>query len=314
MDVFFSFALFLDICSLDNNQMTQIVKRHQHRTRRAQKMFTKSSVTTLFLVCLASCLVGLCLATAKSAFTFRFYGGLVGQLVTSSTLGWESYVGDEKQLENAVQGGTYHSADEDSYAIHVCRVPVDGIVTTGYTKQQRQKMVCVVSMSGNVNTHHSFEILMNKGNGGKLTWQPWTKFVGSVPTGAVSASGGHVEEYYVARHREHKEHAEHDRHHHHLQHAQYGADFIIGRFDPKINLGKIVVSAPTMDREVVSSNIFFAERIYSKSCFLVFQEYEEGEILTETEPVRYELRQIKIDKWRRMTNRNLTLLGKYKPE
>jgi Protein of unknown function (DUF3421) len=248
--IFVCFFLFTDICSLDN-QMTQSVKRHQHRTRRAQKMFNPSSVTALFLVCLASCLVGLCLATAKSAFTFRVYGGLVGQLVTSSTLGWESYIGDEKQLENAVQGGTYHSADEDSYAIYVCRVPADGIVTTGYTKQQRQKMVCVVSMSGSVNTHHSFEILMNKGNGGKLTWQPWNKFVGSVPSGAVSASGGHVEDFYVARHREHKEHKDH--HHHHLQHAQYGADNIIGRFDPKINLGKILVSAPTMDREVVSS-------------------------------------------------------------
>lgn len=39
------------------------------------------------------------------------------------------------------------------------------------------------------------------------------------------------------------------------------------------------------------------------------QEYEDGQILVEAEPIRYELRDIKIDKWRTQIIRNLTLLG-----
>lgn len=77
-----------------------------------------------------------------------------------------------------------------SYPIHVCRALNDGIFTSGFSKQRQGKTVCIV-----VNTepkiHHNFDILLNKGHGGKLTWKPWNKFV-VIPTGAVSASGAHV--------------------------------------------------------------------------------------------------------------------------
>lgn len=39
------------------------------------------------------------------------------------------------------------------------------------------------------------------------------------------------------------------------------------------------------------------------------QEYDDGQILIEYEPIRYELRDIKIDKWRTHIVRNLTILG-----
>lgn len=39
------------------------------------------------------------------------------------------------------------------------------------------------------------------------------------------------------------------------------------------------------------------------------QEYEDGQILVEAEPIRYELRDIKTDKWRTQIFRNATLLG-----
>lgn len=39
------------------------------------------------------------------------------------------------------------------------------------------------------------------------------------------------------------------------------------------------------------------------------QEYEDGEILIESEPIRYELRDIKKDKWRTSITPNITILG-----
>jgi hypothetical protein len=63
-----------------------------------------------------------------------------------------------------------------------------------------------VSLAGSVNTHQSFEILVNKNNMGKLIWQPWkeqTMFgVIGVPKGAVNVNGEIVkqQQYYVARH------------------------------------------------------------------------------------------------------------------
>lgn len=40
-----------------------------------------------------------------------------------------------------------------------------------------------------------------------------------------------------------------------------------------------------------------------------FQEYEDGEVLVEHEPIRYELRDIKKDKWRTSYGRDLRVLG-----
>lgn len=42
---------------------------------------------------------------------------------------------------------------------------------------------------------------------------------------------------------------------------------------------------------------------------MLFQEYEDGEILVEAEPIRYELRDIKKDKWRTQITPNETVLG-----
>lgn len=65
-----------------------------------------------------------------------------------------------------------------------------------------------------------------------------------------------------------------------------GADYDIGRFDPKMGLGKVIVSDHNTKLE-----------------------YLDGEILVETEPHNYELRQIKINKWKNHKTHNLTLLG-----
>lgn len=46
-----------------------------------------------------------------------------------------------------------------------------------------------------------------------------------------------------------------------------------------------------------------------KNCSINFQEYEDGEVLVEHEPIRYELRDIKKDKWRTSYNRDTRVLG-----
>lgn len=89
------------------------------------------------------------------------------------------------------------------------------------------------------------------------------------------------DQYYVARTK-----PRHSDGGHHHSYYQNHVDFIVGRFDPEELLGRIFINVG--DREVA---------------------VDEGEILAETEPVRYELRDIKIDKWRRQDKVNATVLG-----
>lgn len=52
-----------------------------------------------------------------------------------------------------------------------------------------------------------------------------------------------------------------------------------------------------------------SHRFIATFCFVVAQEFEDGQILIEYEPIRYELRDIVIDKWRKHIVRNVTVLG-----
>lgn len=63
-------------------------------------------------------------------------------------------------------------------------------------------------------------------------------------------------------------------------------DYVVGRFDPDEFTGRVFINVG--DKEAAM---------------------DVGEILAETEPVRYELRDIKIDKWRRQDNVNATELA-----
>lgn len=73
---------------------------------------------------------------------------------------------------------------------------------------------------------------------------------------------------------------------HHHSHYQNHVDYIVGRFDPEVLLGRIFINVGDKEAAV-----------------------DDGEILCETEPVRYELRDIKVDKWRRQDKTNNTELG-----
>lgn len=145
----------------------------------------------MLLPILAFVIVGL-LSTTRAATNVVLLYSQTGQLVTSSTLGWQSYTGDVSQLSFAVVAGNFVS-DEENYIMYVCRGIIDGIYTTGQTQKHIKDTACIVSMHMEVHTHYKFDILINKGHGAKLTWKPWSKYTAAIPTGAVSAiSAGHV--------------------------------------------------------------------------------------------------------------------------
>lgn len=124
-------------------------------------------------------------ATTKSVFLYS----KVGQLVTSNTLEWQQFVGDQKQLENAVLAATLYTPEENK--MYVCRKTVEGVSVTGHTQKRGDRVVCLISMHMQQRTHEAFDILCNRG--AKITWSQWTKFSAVTPTGAVSASTvGHV--------------------------------------------------------------------------------------------------------------------------
>lgn len=140
------------------------------------------------LAILIQCCVLTIHATPKSVFLYS----KVGQLVTSNTLEWQSFMGDPKQMEFAVQAATYYTQAE-KYKMYVCRKTIEGVSVTGHTEKQDDRTICIISMHMEVRIHEAFDILYNKGHGAKITWKPWTIFSAVTPTGAVSASTvGHV--------------------------------------------------------------------------------------------------------------------------
>lgn len=209
-----------------------------------------------------------------SVLTYKNASTLLGQLVTSSTLVWETYdPKDTNQMQYAVEGGKYISEDEH-YPIYVCRVTIDGVPTSGHTEKVQQKHVCVAALSKR-NTNENFDVLMNKGHLGKIAWKPWRKFNVGVPVGAIRIG----DESYIGRHRAvHEVNAEGIETHR-------GADYNLGRLEA-VGLGKIKVVEDTREKY-----------------------YDEGELLVETEPYRYELRDIKLDRIRTNLRENSTELA-----
>lgn len=117
-----------------------------------------------------------------------------GQLVTSTTLEWQTFTADDKQLRFAVEAGHFVVDAETQYPMFVCRLNIDGLMTVGHTtKPADDRWACVVAIYTSVKNHFNFEILVNIGGGAKLKWQPWNTHITSTPRGAVSeVSTGHV--------------------------------------------------------------------------------------------------------------------------
>ncbi|XP_055624570.1 protein unzipped [Toxorhynchites rutilus septentrionalis] len=206
------------------------------------------------------------------------------QTMTSSTLAWEKFNGEKTQLQFAVH--TYNpdehphpkeliDSDQLMHESYVCRIQVEGIYCAGQTHMEDSSTICTASLQSDVRRHRTFEVLVNRGGGGKLKWQPWNKYRTEKFPGAVSASTGKVDDYYVARVK-----LEHHGHHH---------PFIVGNYDPLAKLGgRIYAPLPGAPDTM---------------------EYERGDILVEIEPVQYELRNIKLNKLRTVIKKNTTILG-----
>lgn len=192
-------------------------------------MKTPTINITNFLVLLIT-LIGLSSCTKKNAYMLQSYSGIIKQIVTSSTLAWETY-SDPARLEYAVVGGEFISENEnESYKLYVCRAESQGIIGTGNTKREGDRTVCVVSLYTNIKAHHAFEILINAGNLAKLVWQPWSQFSAAVPKGIVFVTDKTNEQLYIARHRK-----KHDEHH------VLGEDFVVGKLDTSVGFGKVFV-------------------------------------------------------------------------
>ncbi|XP_067627487.1 protein unzipped [Eurosta solidaginis] len=211
-------------------------------------------------------------ASVHPVLTYTNASTQLGQLVTSSTLVWESYnPKDPKQLQFAVEGGKYITEDEH-YPIYVCRVNIEGIATSGHTEKILQSHVCVAAHYKRGKYEH-FEVLVNKGHLGKIMWKHWRKFNAGIPIGAIRIG----ENDYIGRHKAPPTGESGSEH--------WGADYNLGRLDP-LGLGKIKVVENGRDKD-----------------------YDEGEVLVETEPFRYELKDIKLDTIRLDMRENITDLA-----
>lgn len=192
------------------------------------------------------------------------------QIVTSSTLRWIDSSKD-KVPENAVEGATIRTVKEN-----------DEVLTPVWLCRTRTNGMwlpgsltedsgkCIVSNHGTTTKHASYEILQNNEDGGKLAWIKWDKY--SLPPGG-SVSVGSDSLMYIARRKPSDPTSE--------------LDFNVGRLDRTSGLlGKIFVVEDGAEKE-----------------------YEDGEILVETEPVRYEMEKVNMNKWRAKYQRENVVLG-----
>lgn len=112
-----------------------------------------------------------------------------------------------------------------------------------------------------------------------------------------------IEDNYVARRKAHGE-QEYQSHYHGT------VDYNVGHFAPHQGVGKFVFNVNNKEkvsaRYAVKMNCNFFKPIF---LLYVLKEYNDGEILVESEPIRYELRDIKRDKFRQSIVRNLTIMG-----
>ncbi|XP_055529404.1 protein unzipped [Wyeomyia smithii] len=238
------------------------------------------SAVSLALLLLQLVAIGSSMAISNSVFK----AFSKDQTVTSSTLSWEKFNGEKSQLQYAVM--SYNPAEHPrskelmdgeqlSHASYVCRIQIEGIYCAGQTHMEDTSTICTASLQSDIRRHRTFELLVNRGGGGKLKWQAWNKYRAEKFPGAVSASNGKVDDYYVARFR-----LDHHGHHH---------PYIVGNYDPSEKLGgRIFAPLPGAPDTL---------------------EHESGDILVEIEPVQYELRNIRPNKLRTVIKKNTTILG-----
>nr|CAD7205185.1 unnamed protein product [Timema douglasi] len=210
-----------------------------------------------------------------------------GQLVTSSTLQWVPGE-DGTRPQNAVVGAheiievvpivdtteDTHMEQQVKVPVYVCRARHNGVWISGQLRSDQR--FCSISLLGVASTSNRYEVLENVDEGARLQWVPWDRF-SRIPTGAVA--GG---ETYVARRVvEDGEESNKD-----AGPGVLGFTHHLGKLDPKDGLGRITIINQNNEE----------------------QDFTDGEVLVEIEPVRYELTGLKFNLWRKRLMRRLVTL------
>lgn len=193
------------------------------------------------------------------------------QPVTSSTLHWVSESDGRRPLssvvatdeilpgENAERDPDTGAIDEDKLdavtrkPVLVCRARQNGVLVPGQLIVERG--ACQVSLHGAVASFAKYEVLENIERAARLTWVRWDRWSPSLPAGAVSAS----QDTFIARRLAARPND--------ATHTQLGRRHFVGKLLKHEFGGHLTIINATGQEE----------------------EVEDGEILVETEPIRYEL-------------------------
>ncbi|CAH1395809.1 unnamed protein product [Nezara viridula] len=185
----------------------------------------------------------------------------MNKLVTSSTLRW---ISAEKgsHPETAVEG-TFETVKNElgglfQRKIYICRAKHIGMGKWVPGQLKTGSGGCLISQHDKVETYEKYEVLENVEGGARLSWGKWSK-LSDVPVGAVSAG-----ESYVARKKIKLDDDPNT--------ESLGVTHLIGKLTDYSGFAKLT-----------------AVNEEGKE-----QDFTEGEILMETEPIRYELTNIKF--------------------
>ncbi|KAJ8918184.1 hypothetical protein NQ315_014050 [Exocentrus adspersus] len=211
------------------------------------------------------------------------------QYVTSTTLEWVPSNGyDDSLLSNAViaayqtvEEPTPNEPGEDegqetslntiNKPVYVCRAKINSVWVSGQLRPM--KYVCVVSLYRKVSEYKQFEILMSIEGSSRLSWIHKNKYT-LISQGAVT-SGDNILKTYIAR----RSANSHNR--------EGSLTHIVGKYTPSENLGVF---------HLVDQNNYELQ-------------FEDGEILVETEPITYEVKSIKFDRFRGRHPKSFKELG-----
>ncbi|CAH0556536.1 unnamed protein product [Brassicogethes aeneus] len=226
-------------------------------------------------------LIGLIMPFSRSEPYVHILSENLDQVVTSTTLQWYPASGiNTFLLQNAVVGAnqtlkgsvSYDDTSDESVStkpVYICRAKANGIWVTGQLRLD--KNVCIVSHYNHVNEEKNFEILINIENSARLSWVYRDKYTLN-PQGAVCSDEQHT--LFIARRKA-------------KVHGKGGSlSYYVGIFDSTEDLG-VFHLVDQNNNEI---------------------EFEDGEILVESEPVRYEFKSLRFVL--RRSPKKKTILGK----
>ncbi|CAG9831397.1 unnamed protein product [Diabrotica balteata] len=211
------------------------------------------------------------------------------QVITSTTLEWIPFNGDDKGFFKNAVVAAYQTIEEPKSneaevsenetggnglvqkPVYVCRAKINSVWISGQIRPNRN--VCVVALYKKVSDYKEFDVLVSIEGSARLSWIHKNKYT-LISQGAVT-SGENALKSFVAR-REANSH-----------NKEGSLSYYIGKYTPTENLGMFFV--------VDQNNIEIP--------------YEDGEILVETEPKSYELKNITYARTNKRHPKKQRILG-----